>query len=235
MKDQSSFLSVKNLLFGTRHHEGDSDSQCSTVSREQITKSALFHRDSSRQTRRVHFQETATMIHPTNPVLEEEDCRALWYSAEEYQQFKKANSFIAKTLNRAEMMDCTNVSSYGNLLQELHYGCCDSDTEVSRVMSHKRQDLLHRLFATDASIARTGLERSVVTSIHRDKYQRRISLAHIVFDIQQCAFDELEDSGYNAKNVAQELAEECAKVSLPSRLFAHHLAVAQAAGLEHLK
>ena len=86
-----------------------------------------------------------------------------------------------------------------------------------------------------------GVERQMCRGIYKDKYQRRIRLVHLVYEIQEtfapaaavntcggASSSSSSSSGcYQNDAMAEELRRECQNVSRASRLFARHIALAQ--------
>ena len=234
---------VNPYLFDVPLTGNSSDDECSissTVSVEDPPKqeplspfpeSATLSSSSCSDRPRVRFDESSNLFY-TNTLYEEKGCFDSWYSAEEYQNFKAAVSFMAKMIDRAEggTVDngCHQVPrdplSYTGILEATYNACCQVHLDVvhfdknhhsgSNVLSEPQQRHLRHLFSLEIGIGRLGLERRSVREVARDKSRRRSDLLEIV-----------ENAGL--LSCEEELRRQCETISLASRLFAQQLAHAQ--------
>ena len=165
--------------------------------------------------------ETMTIIPHAQEdyILEEEDIRQLWYTAEECKQMKvdlsvSARSITAKCIARKALC-AHDTDSYLATLARVYQAC-----STGKIASKQDEDALTaRIRETMESCCCIGMEHKLLSAT-ADKQDRRERL------IELCMPSSLEAG---EEEWAALLRKKCAQVSRPARVFAVQLARANAA------
>lgn len=196
--------------------------------------------ESFSSSRQVHFpDEEVTQEISRNPLHEQVPDFVLWYQEDEYRLFKATFVAQAKKMARGELQGSSMIVGIFKACQEegmLQMQREDKDLPpVAPVRSEQlRQHQNEGLSESEEEEVEmddecfVGLERMAARRIARDKPVRRDKLTDLVREIQHheedCLF-EANSEDENADLQREVLRMACEKISKPSRLFAHRLAV----------
>jgi hypothetical protein len=184
-----------------------------------------------RKRRKVQFDESLNKTHES--ILEcQEDCKSLWYSAEECKALKAAYSALARdVIDEAENSSsyCNDGScpfSYHSVMHRTYDACCrvvQEDTPGDCVLTLQDAEHLRECMKlVCGESTRIGLERVAIRSIARDRLCRYREMVSLVSTIQQM------ESSVDSATRTEFIRSSSASLSLASRLFALYLAQAQA-------
>ena len=153
-----------------------------------------------------------------------EEGRQSWYSALDYQAIKTTAHAQAKQVwVREKRLNLEN--SYKNVILRAYDCCCDVEQETDgSVLSADDQAMFAEIMGKSNS--RTGLEKICIREIAHDKRYRRGQIVEAVLALQASS----KAGSRRARTELIRLASE--SISRASRLFARHMAVALAAGLQ---
>lgn len=186
--------------------------------------------------RSVHFppsSEEATVISSHQELLSSEELHARWCSPQEYQQFRQSRVKCVQKLLRESPV-------YTHVVEQVHGICCqhmmspldtilddlfeadehDDSTSIAPsvptfpILNESEMKQLSQIYRKPTFV---GLERVSVKTIALDKQHRRNCLTHSVRHLQQ------------AHAHPKVIRRVCEHISQPSKIFARHIAVAQAA------
>lgn len=188
----------------------------------------------NKKKKNVRFNDVNVEFYDCGRVIREEDCSNLWYSALEIHRFKDANMDFAGQVAFADRQKKGNDEcSYQNVLKRTYQACClcSHETDSNILTRHEEKHLIKWL---DCEPNRLGTERKTIAEIGRDRRYRRSRIMDLVLIIQETM---RKNNGGNANGtsrpdadaMARVMSDSCQQVSRPSRLFARHLAMAQAA------
>lgn len=203
---QSNKLIIPDMIVSASARSVMSETSCtSTISimAEQTAKPEL-----SKPRRRVQFCEDDNEYY-TNIQMNEDECRELWFSAEELQMFKQSTACLARKVLRSPIRD---TQAWVN---SLLYAYADL-SEASTV--DDLQNILENTEVPSVSSALWGLEKWILRPVVHDKMARRARMLDIINECQ-----ENTTSSQSTKNKL--LRKASRDLSRPSRLFAHHVAV----------
>jgi len=221
---------------------GDDSSTSSTLT-TCPTKTAIVQASvpAKKANKSVHFDLERNKEYVHN-IICQEDCKDLWYSVEDCRRFRGTTQALAQLVRRSGQRQrhgrIVNPSSYQQMLQRTFAtcrNCLDVELHDSILVSKAEQECLNRLFIEDPSLV--GLERWAVSSIRRDRGLRHKLLMDTVLDIQENAgcsssdedFSDVENVTipYDEKDTEKSIRMHSEAISLPSRLFAYTIALAQ--------
>jgi hypothetical protein len=230
-------------MFSDNEYDDDS-SMTSTVSVHRVslhqkeTACSTNATTSSNNKKSVHFDEARNESYG-NTLFCKEDTLDLWYTTEDHTRFKAANNDLAKEIMRSERGNNhhSTVYSYQRVMQRVYDACCLVEQEQQAAYDGSEDDAsCCSLLSSDESkhlqqwlncaTSRIGLERKSVRSIARDRHYRRKAIYNLVLEMGTMTLPLLQDNN-DAKT--ESLCQACQALSRPSRLFAHQLALAQAA------
>lgn len=146
-----------------------------------------------------------------------EECHDLWYNKDELRRFRQVY-FRDQIVNLRtdEKTQQSNPHTWAKSAVHIYEGFCQSH-EAQGLATQALQD-----FPDMAVTAATlGLERRAVAKISVDTKARRRRLHAIVVQPQGAKNHHIYDYDYHAK----QLGIACRAITLPSRLFAHHIAL----------
>jgi hypothetical protein len=170
--------------------------------------------------RKVQFDESLNKTYES--ILEcHEDCKSLWYSAEDCKAFKAAHSASAREVIDAESHHSNDPYSYRNTLHRTYDACCRVVQETDDC-ALTLQDVEHLRECMKLYENRIGLERVAIRSVARDRHERYRELVGVVSTIQRM------ESTVDAETRTEFICSSCESFSRASRLFALYLAQAQA-------
>ena len=195
-----------------------SNSSCSTQSDLSCssTISRLAHevkRCPTEPRRRIHFCENMNEYYE-NTQITKEDCPNSWYSQENLKSFKAETGNLARkvlrnpTAAQQEWM-YTLLAAYNGLVQA--------------TTADDMQDVLKNCSLIEIDPCLLGLEKWILRPVVQDKADRRKSLYGF---IRACNRDTMSSPSYRTKALRKASRE----LSRPSRLFAHHVALAASYG-----
>ena len=171
-----------------------------------------------------------TVIHVPQ-LLSSDELHARWYSPQEYQQFRylrvkcvrkllRSSPVYTHVVEQAHGICCQHSSIWDSLeiLEETEQQADDTTTSTSsRMMMILNESEMKQLSHIYRKATFVGLERVSVKNIALDKQSRRSHLAQSVRQLQQV----------HAR--PEVIRQVCERISQPSKVFAKHIAVAQAA------
>jgi len=174
----------------------------------------LPFQDNNNIKRHVRFDESRNQTY-RNRSMCKASCKPLWYSGEENRRFRASH---AAAINEIAVVDEMRVGrepfSYRKVLQRTYEACCRvvHETEDS-VLTAVEQEHLKQ--CQRVHVARLGMECTMaIRSIANEQRFRYHELLNVVT--------------HNPSDRDEFLREVCEELSRPSRLFARHLAQAQA-------
>lgn len=177
------------------------------------------------QRHRVMFDESRNVVR-TTPA---DDCclEERWITSAEMKQMKNKTIYLAKEINRSDKANTTqNSFSYPRVVMGVYLSCSGValETDQSPLTAVQRKQFYKWM---DAAQSRLGLERACIQELRLDKYRRRTQVVDAVMGVQECL------PMVVIRDDSDELIREASQsVSRASRIFAHELAVAQAASLQ---
>lgn len=207
-------------------------------------------RNHQRPSKRVTFDETQNMAYD-NTTWTAEDCKRTWCSRVDYDQMKENTYTLAKQIWRREK-HLHSIVTYTNVVLGVYDACCHASATNTAVPSQEpsnhdddesstysdsssvsssstttsiNQELLTQIVGKANS--RSGLEKICIREIAHDKRFRRVQVLDGILTLQAAAASAGSSSSRNAE--LMRLASET--ISLPSRLFASHMAMALATSL----
>lgn len=195
-----------------------------------------LHPASCSSKKRVNFDLRSNQSYE-NHMISVEDCASLWYSASEQQCFKESSNYLARSILKS---GCCSTAT----IEKVFRACVVIEFDISTSVLTKGEEREFRnLFRSCTGIEKClGMERRVVRCLAKDKQMRRKILVDIVYEQQdeehhhhrgRGSTDDMSSSGHRScmgiDAWEDRLREECEAISLASRLFARHLAQAQAA------
>lgn len=164
----------------------------------------------------VRFDESRNQEYD-NEQMSKESCKSLWYTIEENRQFRASR---AAAINEIAVIDemhrHRDLFSYRKVLQQTFEACSRVIHETEDgVLTGAEEDLLRQCLKLH--ICRLGMERTMaIRSIANEERFRYHELLNVVTQ--------------NSSHRDEFIRSVCEELSRPSRLFARHLAKAQAAG-----
>lgn len=194
-------------------------------------------------TTRVTFADDCNEYYSSN--LCKEDTKDLWYTEEDYEQFRTVLRTTTRNIAAKESeIQRRDPNAYLNVMERVFHDCCngtfhqqkqheqgkifvsicnDKDTiddDNRENNSDNRSKLVE--WERASRISRVGMERMLLESLKNDKRSRRRALFSTVSQIQGDLFYSVEND--QSRLV---LAKAAQFVTLPSRLFAQQLAFVQ--------
>jgi hypothetical protein len=194
----------------------------------------------------VRFNDVNVEFYDCSRIIYTEDYGVLWYSVHEINRFKDANIDFAGQIAHADRQrqnkankNCKQAAdahdSYQNILKRTYQACCQCSHETDNNILTRHEEL-HLIKWLDCELHRLGTERKTVAEIGRDRRHRRSRLIDMVLIIQETTMQTQSHqsnnnraTNANADAMARVMSDSCQQISRASRLFARHLAMAQAA------
>lgn len=169
----------------------------------------------NRLRRRVSFDETRNVWHE-EPVWTTTDMQEQWYSKKEIQRMRDDKKAAYKSIN-ADTSD-----AYKEALLRVYETCLQAqpNKKKGRLPKDAKKEL-KRVFREQRD--RVGLERFCVADVADGHRTRRHSLVHEVVELHA---QQTRNTPLTPLEQAEILRRSCEFISLPSRLFAYHTAVA---------
>jgi hypothetical protein len=207
----------------------DDDSTSSTVLTHPTDKQRQPLQATTSETVRksVRFCEEDNEMYD-NQVMTKTQVKDLWYGPLDYRFFRSMALDASQHITATEKRNRAPYS-YQRVLERAHAVCSAVIVEpTSSLPTAHHQNATHVLDATDflhlqrwleVATSRLGLEKWSIRSIAADKVTRRHALTEAVL-------------GPLYQHDAHALRAECERLSRPSRLFSHTLALGLAAALE---
>lgn len=162
--------------------------------------------------------------------------RRCWYSRSEYKRMKESSQAIAKQIKIKESRN-TASNSYQNVILRVYDKCSQSRCHYTSLVSRlppsdtflSQEDELLLATAVYKANSRTGLEKLIIGDIAFDKRHRRNDVAARVRFAQASCVSSSASCSASKEELVRSASES---LSLTSRLFAHHMAVALEKSLE---
>lgn len=155
----------------------------------------------SKKRRMVSFDESVNRSY-TNTTWTFEECPKSWYSKLDYQQIKETAKGLAKYIYKKERH---SQSKNTNVLLEVYDACCDNVDAINHTALRQYLSTAHY---------QMGLEKMYARELAYNKKQRRHQMNAVVKEAQE------------QHQPASVMGMACAKVSCPTRTFAHVMATA---------
>ena len=195
-----------------------------------VTCTAASTSGISQTSRHVTFNDSANVYHePRHHYIEGEEAD-LWYTAQDYKQFKSIAASMAK------MIDKQASRSFSRVLEKVYQECCagtqqhDEDAFDEGSPTNKSpMRLMRQLFHGTQRSACVGLEQRSSRTIARNRSQCRRELVFIVYttQVQQRKENENDWMMMDDDYYLEQMRLQCERVSHRSRVFARILAQAR--------
>ena len=160
--------------------------------------------------------------------ITEDELHERWYQPNDYKDFKNSVIQIVKAVLKAQarrQQKDPSCFSYSRSIEHAYNACFQMEMET-RLLIFTKQEMseLKRLYRTvlDTECV-LGLERLLVQRIGKDRSELRMSLLGILQDLQTTP-----GCWPNRQVLMENMFQISQEVSRPARLFARHLAQAQA-------
>jgi hypothetical protein len=172
---------------------------------------------SSGSRRSVHFCMAKNESFSNNAMCKE-DLKELWYRNSEFKHFRAYTMYVAKEITKAEAFSKAPLS-YERVMTHTYRACCKAMSDQDKVLT--TDEFKHLVRWAEVATSRLGLEKWSIRSVGHDRSFRRSLMTDMVLEAQ---------SNYQDDFVSMDdyVAESCANISRPMRLFARTLAEAQA-------
>jgi hypothetical protein len=157
----------------------------------------------------------------SNTVICEEDVFELWYKSSDLRHFRSFTSQMAKEINKAEERSRVPLS-FEQVMTHTYLACVKATSEQGNVLTADEFEHLVRW----ANASRFGMEKWSIRPIAHDRSYRKSLIRDMVMEAQnhcQCDFFSMDLN----------VADSCADISRPLRLFSRTLAEAQAAAIRN--
>jgi hypothetical protein len=148
-----------------------------------------------------------------------EDLSELWYDNTEYTHFRKSAMYTAKEIVKVEARNKAPFS-YERVMSRTYLACCKATSEQGNVLTE--DEFKHLVRWAEVATNRLGLEKWSIRSVGHDRSFRRSLIKDMAYEAQKNYQDD------NMMSLDYYLAESCASISRPMRLYARTLAEAQA-------
>jgi hypothetical protein len=206
---------IFNTSTSTIHYDDDV-SISSTLTCDDLPKKDAISSRSGPLSPRVHFDESSNVSYDNSEICKE-DCCQMWYTAVEYKEFKKARISSVRKIMRS--------TRYGEVIEHTYGVCCNFSEDVeSIILTNEESKDLRQVYRAKSGHF-IGLERVAVRDVALDRCSRRSEILDMVLDMQH------DDGLYNfpdADSKAEVIRQFSERLSGPSKLFAMHIAIAQA-------
>lgn len=207
---------------GNKRASDDEGSVSSTITAQEQSKHLLVPPRPSRGTSDTTNKLTAVRFNLSKNVelasapITEEGLQSLWYSQDDYKQFKRSFNSLAKEFHKYDE-DNSDPQSFGYLLSRSFDACCEATEDYRSCLLGAHEEEILSLWFEKCS--RRGLERVSVPKIFADKSARRNEVSDTVLDVQS-------DTCHmaNADERAELIRQASEEVSRASRIFAWRLA-----------
>lgn len=181
-------------------------------------KICVSPKDAAVKSRSVSFDESKNVMYDT-AAWTKDDFRRRWYRNSDYKVMKDTMINLARSIWRKENELGDSEDSFKNVVLRVHSFCLQAQTEEEAASLPKDDKKLLKK-TLRKFIDRAGIEKVCITEVGSDKRQRRGELYKKVLGVYAnsvgCSLEEREEQ---FRKVSE-------RVSLPSRLFAQHMAVA---------
>jgi hypothetical protein len=154
----------------------------------------------------------------SNNAMCKEDLRELWYEKSEFKRIRNFAMYVAKEISKSEAL-CKAPFSYERVLVQTYLSCCKATSEQGNVLT--ADEFKHLVRWAEVAKSRLGLEKWSIRSIKHDRSYRRSMMMDMVMEAQNNYQDDVV-------RMDVYVADSCAAISRPMRLFSRTLAEAQA-------
>jgi hypothetical protein len=159
----------------------------------------------------------------SNNVMCEEDLRELWYKSSDFKHFRSFTSHVAKEITKAEAR-IRAPFSFERVMTHTYLACIKATSEQGNVLT--ADEFEHLVRWAEVASSRFGMEKWSIRSIAHDRSYRRSLIRDMVMEAQNhCQGDFVNMDLY--------VADSCAAISRPMRLFSRTLAEAQAVAIRN--
>jgi hypothetical protein len=205
-----------------KSYEQDDASMTSTMTVERGSSStnqavSTTDDDASSSRRSVSFCMAKNESFSNNAICKE-DLRVLWYESSDFKHFRSYAAHVAKEIIKAEARS-KGPFSYERVMTHTYVCCCKATSEQGNVLTADEFDLLVRW--AKVATSRLGLEKWSIRSMAHDRSYRRSLMVDMVLEAQNNYLDDFV-------RMDAYVADSCATISRPMRLFSRILAEAQA-------
>jgi hypothetical protein len=240
----------RNSMGRPVHIEKDDDSTTSTSSTSSTSTASSDAKlrmplssssdDCSSKQRSVRFADVMFNEYHANTLMTKNEVKDLWYSAMEYRFFRSVALDASQHITATEKRNRAPYS-YQRVLERAYTVC--SQVGVEPVSKNgqcnvlEAADFVHLQRWLEVATSRVGLEKWSIRSIANDKVVRRQTLNAAVLQSQHKSrsplyFVDYDTDEENDNSTAEAMRLECERLSRPSRLFSHTLAMALAAAVQ---
>ena len=194
------------------HVDDDSSTSSTVLISHQQPKFLIRIHPTNNPVKRVHFQESFNVSHENHHCCVEE-LMELWYTGDEYKEFKDYYIRSIKEIVRPKK-EKKELKSYTMVLKSIYEACCLVEKDFAK------QSILHHAHCfrrcVEHSPTKVGLDKQANRCVARDRQVRRMQLLDTIHDLQA--------DGNIDEYTSELIRVSCESISLPSRLFATCLA-----------
>jgi hypothetical protein len=162
----------------------------------------------------------------SNNVMCEEDIREgelLWYKSSDFKHFRSITSYVAKEITKAEARSRAPLS-FERVMTHTYLACIKATSEEGNVLP--ADEFEHLVRWAESASSRFGMEKWSIRPIAHDRSYRRSLITEMVLEAQNhCQGDFV--------SMDLDVADSCAAISRPMRLFSRTLAEAQAVAIRN--
>jgi hypothetical protein len=180
---------------------GNSNQKKLLESTSSVKKVAAFNLDENEQYR--------------NKQVYEDQCYGLWYSAQDFKDFRSQTTKLTKALLKS-----ADALSYERVITRTYVACCEADQKTEQMLSSFEYSTpKHLLQCVDTHML--GMDKWAVKAVGEHRTERRSVIRRAVLFVQE-----------EAKGNCETIRAESEYISLASRLYARTMAVALAGDIE---
>lgn len=161
-------------------------------------------------------------------ILSFDECKAVWYNAQDYREFKALAQDSSQQILRIESRNRAPFS-YQRVMETSFNACIQATNDIDEVLPSSELIHLHRWIEVASS--RCGLEKWSVRKVSKDRSTRRHELTNTVKSIQGNTIRYENGLAYTNDNKSELIRNSCENISRPSRLYAQILAQGLAAAV----
>jgi hypothetical protein len=157
----------------------------------------------------------------SNNIMCEEDVFELWYKSSDFKHFRSFTSHMAKEITKLEARSRAP-KGFERVMTHTYLACIKATSEQGNVLTADEFEHLVRW----AKASRFGMEKWSIRPIAHDRSYRKSLIRDMVMEAQNHCQDDFVSMDLN-------VADSCADISRPLRLFSRTLAEAQAAAIRN--
>lgn len=169
---------------------------------------------------KVRFDESRNQVND-GAITNREECASCWYTPEDIKGFKEERLSTVKKM----MSPRRHTRAYGKVLEHVYDICCDpenDDEDGQDLLSDEQLKQLQRVYQSKSCLF-VGLERFALKKVHLDRTSRRGRIMDMVLYLGGIKnWTDVESQAEVIRHLSERISE-------PSKRFALHKAMAQAA------